>query len=68
LIGQLLAIIIVTLGIGSSLKYSQAWQQHSLGKEAWSQERQLIILSISREGTALGFDEQTQRKLTVGII
>ncbi|HEL1051176.1 TPA: bacteriocin-associated integral membrane family protein [Streptococcus equi subsp. zooepidemicus] len=65
LIGQLLAIIIVTLGIGSSLKYSQAWQQHSLGKEAWSQERQLIILSISREGTALGFDEQTQRKLTV---
>lgn len=65
LIGQLLAVIIVTLGIGSSLKYSQAWLQHRLGKEAWSQERQLIILSISREGTSPGFDEQTQRKLTV---
>lgn len=63
LIGQLLAIIIVTLGIGSSLKYSQAWQQHRIGQEFWSQERQLIILSISREGTSPGFDEQAQRKL-----
>ena len=63
LIGQLLAIIIVTLGIGSSLKYSQAWQQHWIGQEAWSQERQLITLSISREGTSPGFDEQAQRKL-----
>ena len=63
LIGQLLAIIIVTLGIGSSLKYSQAWQQHRIGQEAWSQERQLTILSISREGTSPGFDEQAQRKL-----
>ena len=62
LIGQLLAIIIVTLGIGSSLKYSQAWQQHRIGQEAWSQERQLITLSISREGTSHGFDEQAQRK------
>ena len=62
LIGQLLAIIIVTLGIGSSLKYSQAWQQHRIGQEAWSQERQLIFLSISREGTSPGFDEQAQRK------
>ena len=63
LIGQLLAIIIVTLGIGSSLKYSQAWQQHRIGQEAWSQERQLITLSISREGTSPSFDEQAQRKL-----
>ena len=63
LIGQLLAIIIVTLGIGSSLKYSQVWQQHRIGQEVWSQERQLIILSISREGTSPGFDEQAQRKL-----
>ena len=63
LIGQLLAIIIVTLGIGSSLKYSQAWQQHRIGQETWSQERQLITLSISREGTSPGFDEQAQRKL-----
>ena len=63
LIGQLLAIIIVTLGIGSSLKYSQAWQQHRIGQEVWSQERQLIILSISREGISPGFDEQAQRKL-----
>lgn len=62
LIGQLLAIIIVTLGIGSSLKYSQAWQQHRIGQEAWSQERQLITLSISREGTSPGFAEQAQRK------
>lgn len=62
LIGQLLAIIIVTLGIGSSLKYSQAWQQHRIGQEAWSQERQLITLSFSREGTSPGFDEQAQRK------
>lgn len=63
LIGQLLAIIIVTLGIGSSLKYSQVWQQHRIGQEVWSQERQLTILSISREGTSPGFDEQAQRKL-----
>ena len=63
LIGQLFAIIIVTLGIGSSLKYSQAWQQHRIGQEVWSQERQLTILSISREGTSPGFDEQAQRKL-----
>ena len=63
LIGQLLAIIIVTLGIGSSLKYSQAWQQQRIGQEVWSQERQLITLSISREGTSPGFDEQAQRKL-----
>ncbi|VJY79397.1 bacteriocin-associated integral membrane protein [Streptococcus pneumoniae] len=63
LIGQLLAIIIVTLGIESSLKYSQAWQQHRIGQEVWSQERQLITLSISREGTSPGFDEQAQRKL-----
>ena len=63
LIGQLLAIIIVTLGIGSSLKYSQAWQQHRIGQEVWSQERQLIILSISRDGTSPCFDEQAQRKL-----
>ena len=62
LIGQLLAIIIVTLGIGSSLKYSQAWQQYRIGQEAWSQERQLITLSFSREGTSPGFDEQAQRK------
>ena len=62
LIGQLLAIIIVTLGIGSSLKYFQAWQQYRIGQEAWSQERQLITLSISREGTSPGFDEQAQRK------
>ena len=62
LIGQLLAIIIVTLGIGSSLKYSQAWQQHRIGQEVWSQERQLTILSISREGTSPGFDEQAQRR------
>lgn len=63
LIGQLFAIIIVTLGIGSGLKYSQAWQQHRIGQEVWSQERQLIILSISRDGTSPGFDEQAQRKL-----
>ena len=63
LIGQLLAIIIVTLGIGSSLKYFQGWQQHRIGQEVWSQERQLIILSISREGISPGFDEQAQRKL-----
>lgn len=63
LIGQLLAIIIVTLGIGSSLKYSQVWEQHRIGQEVWSQERQLIILSMSREGTSPGFDEQAQRKL-----
>ena len=63
LIGQLLAIIIVTLGIGSSLKYSQAWQQHRIGQEAWSQERQLITLSFSHEGAGPGFDEQAQRKL-----
>lgn len=63
LIGQLFAIIIVTLGIGSSLKYSQAWQQHRIGQEVWSQERKLTTLSISREGTSPGFDEQTQRKL-----
>lgn len=63
LIGQLLALIIVTLGIGSSLKYSQAWQQHRIGQEVWSQERQLVILSISRDGTSPGFDEQAQRKL-----
>ena len=63
LIGQLLAIIIVTLGIGSSLKYSQAWQQHRIGQEAWSQERQLITLSFSREGAGPRFDEQAQRKL-----
>lgn len=63
LIGQLFAIIIVTLGIGSSLKYSQAWQQHRIGQEVWSQERQLITLSISRDGTSPGFDEQAQRKL-----
>lgn len=63
LIGQLLAIIIVTLGMGSSLKYSQAWQQHLIGQEAWSQERQLITLSFSREGTSPGFDEQALRKL-----
>ena len=62
LIGQLLAIIIVTLGIGGSLKYSQAWQQHRIGQEAWSQERQLITLSFSREGASPGFDEQAQRK------
>ena len=62
LIGQLLAIIIVTLGIGSSLKYSQAWQQHRIGQEAWSQERQLITLSFSRERASPGFDEQAQRK------
>lgn len=60
LIGQLLAIIIVTLEIGSSLKYSQAWQQHRIGQEVWSQERQLIILSISREGMSPGFDEQAE--------
>lgn len=63
LIGQLLAVIIVTLGIGSSLKYSQAWQQHRIGEEAWSQERQLVILSTSREGMSPGFDEQAQRQL-----
>ena len=63
LIGQLLAIIIVTMGIGSSVKYSQAWQQYRIGQEAWSQERQLITLSISREGTSPGFAEQAQRKL-----
>lgn len=63
LIGQLLALIIVTLGIGSSLKYSQAWQQHRIGQEVWSQDRQLVILSISRDGTSPGFDEQAQRKL-----
>ncbi|NQK93780.1 bacteriocin-associated integral membrane family protein [Streptococcus suis] len=63
LIGQLFAVIIVTLGIGSSLKYSQAWQQHRIGEEAWSQERQLVILSTSREGMSPGFDEQAQRQL-----
>ncbi|MFI3063536.1 DUF1430 domain-containing protein [Streptococcus suis] len=63
LIGQLFAVIIVTLGIGSSLKYSQAWQQHRIGEEAWSQDRQLVILSTSREGMSPGFDEQAQRQL-----
>ncbi|HEL1646265.1 TPA: bacteriocin-associated integral membrane family protein [Streptococcus suis] len=63
LIGQLFAVIIVMLGIGSSLKYSQAWQQHRIGEEAWSQERQLVILSTSREGMSPGFDEQAQRQL-----
>lgn len=62
LIGQLLAVIIVTLGIGSSLKYSQAWQQHRLGQEAWSQERQLTILATSREGMTQGLDDQAQKK------
>ncbi|HFI0934476.1 TPA: bacteriocin-associated integral membrane family protein [Streptococcus suis] len=63
LIGQLFAVIIVMLGIGSSLKYSQAWQQHRIGEEAWSQERQLVILSTSRAGMSPGFDEQAQRQL-----
>ncbi|MFZ7340418.1 DUF1430 domain-containing protein [Streptococcus suis] len=62
LIGQLLAVIIVTLGIGSSLKYSQAWQQHRIGEEAWSQERQLTILATSREGITIGLDEKAQRQ------
>lgn len=65
LIGQLLAVIIVTLGIGTSLKYFQAEKQHSLGKEIWSQERQLVTLSTSREGITPGFDKEAQRKIRV---
>lgn len=52
--GQLLAIIIISVGMGSGLNYSKAWEQQKQGQEAWIQEKDLISLSISREGIDVG--------------
>ncbi|MBF0844624.1 hypothetical protein IR117_08405, partial [Streptococcus danieliae] len=38
LMGQLLAIIIISVGMGSGLNYSKAWEQQKQGQEAWIQE------------------------------
>lgn len=61
--GQLLAIIIISVGMGSGLNYSKAWEQQKQGQEAWIQEKDLISLSISREGIDVGGNnEDMQRK------
>ncbi|NYS33262.1 bacteriocin-associated protein [Streptococcus danieliae] len=63
LMGQLLAIIIISVGMGSGLNYSKAWEQQKQGQEAWIQEKDLISLSISREGIDVGGNnEDMQRK------
>lgn len=66
LMGQLLAVIIVSAGMGSSLNYSKAWQQQQQGQKIWAQEKELISLSISREGIDVGVNyEDMQRKQEV---
>ncbi|WP_303974010.1 bacteriocin-associated integral membrane family protein [Streptococcus merionis] len=50
LIGQLLAVIIVSIGVSRTSIYSKAWQQQEQGRETWRQESNLVALSLGRDG------------------
>ncbi|MGT2808630.1 bacteriocin-associated integral membrane family protein [Streptococcus iniae] len=62
LLGQLLAIVIVSIGISRTFIYSQAWQQQAMGHEAWSREKSLVALSVGRSGITPGFGEDSVEK------
>ena len=59
LIGQLVAVIIVSLGINRAFIYSKAWQQQEKGRQAWAQESRLVQLTRSRDG--LNIKQPTER-------
>lgn len=58
LIGQLLAVIIVAIGVSRTFTYSQAWQQQEQGRNAWQKESNLTVLSSGREGVDLRQDRK----------
>ncbi|HEM5941937.1 TPA: bacteriocin-associated integral membrane family protein [Streptococcus suis] len=62
LVGQLLAIIIVSIGTNKAMVYSRAWQQQEQGREAWQAEKQVIAISTSRDGFELGMGKEEARK------
>ncbi|MGT2772558.1 bacteriocin-associated integral membrane family protein [Streptococcus marimammalium] len=62
LIGQLLAVIIVAIGVSRTLIYSQAFQQQDQGHEFWQKENQLVALSFGREAASISYDEETIEK------
>lgn len=58
LIAQLLAIIIITFGIGYGLMYFKAERQQEQGDSAWQRENQLVLLSMARGATDIGSNHQ----------
>ncbi|KPJ23203.1 DUF1430 domain-containing protein [Streptococcus phocae] len=62
LIGQLLAVIIVSIGVSRTLIYSQAFQQQDKGHEIWQKENQLVALSFGRQAASISYDEETVEK------
>ncbi|EHI70171.1 hypothetical protein STRIC_2346 [Streptococcus ictaluri 707-05] len=61
LIGQLLAVIIVSIGVSRTSIYSKAWQKQEQGQVAWRQESSLITLSLGRDGVD---PRQSQEEIT----
>lgn len=62
LIGQLVAVIIVSLGINRAFIYSKAWQQQEKGRQAWAQESRLVQLTRSRDGLNIKRSEKIDPK------
>ncbi|WP_159547858.1 DUF1430 domain-containing protein [Streptococcus halichoeri] len=62
LLGQLLAVVIVSIGVSRTLLYSQAWHQQEQGNKAWSREKALFALSLGRSGIRPGFDDDAIAK------
>ncbi|MBF6625188.1 bacteriocin-associated integral membrane family protein [Aerococcaceae bacterium zg-BR9] len=62
LLGQFLAIVIISIGISRILIYSNAWKQQHKGQEAWTNEKALVTLSLSRDGVESGFSRDAIEK------
>lgn len=65
LIGQFLALVIVSIGLNSTSIYSMAWQQQMQGQKAWQEERQLVSLIMGRGGADPSEGEEVGRKQQV---
>ncbi|WP_155964139.1 DUF1430 domain-containing protein [Streptococcus ruminantium] len=62
LIGQLLAVIIVSFSMSQTLTYTAAWKQQEQGQVAWQKAKNYITLSASREAIDVGSLDQARPK------
>lgn len=52
LLGQFIAVFLVTLGLARAVIYMDVWQEHSQGQAMWQQQTNLVTIGTSREYNA----------------
>ncbi|MCK4027277.1 DUF1430 domain-containing protein [Streptococcus suis] len=58
--GQMLALLIVSLGVSRTFLYSQTWSLHHAGQTMWQQEKDLVSLGFNRSSFSHDKDERNQ--------